>query len=163
MACFVRSIIFASYFWVSRVEKGSDGQYHINNVIGSNEWQENIDDNSFTNGMVKTVLPMATKAAQELGITPNPQWNAVAANVPILTFPDGTTKENRTYDGVMIKQADVNLLAFPLKLITDETRVRKDLAITRPAIHPMGPPWAGRCYQRFTRARATPRKGSSGL
>lgn len=126
-------------FWVSRVEKGTDGLNHINNVIGSNEWQENIDDNAFTNGMVKTVLPMATKAAQELGIAPNPQWNAVAASVPILTFPDGVTKENRTYDGVMIKQADANLLAFPLKLFTDEDRVRKDLAYYAPRYSPDGP------------------------
>jgi protein-glucosylgalactosylhydroxylysine glucosidase len=126
-------------FWVSRVEKGADGQFHINNVIGSNEWQENIDDNAFTNGMVKTVLPMATKAAQELGIAPNPQWNAIAASLPILTFPDGTTKENRTYDGVTIKQADVNLLAFPLKVITDEARIKKDLAYYAPRYAPDGP------------------------
>jgi len=126
-------------FWVSRVEKGTDGQYHINNVIGSNEWQENIDDNAFTNGMVKTVLPMATKAARELGIEPNPQWNAIAAAIPILTFPDGTTKENRTYDGVMIKQADVNLLAFPLKIVTDEAKIRKDLAYYTPRYSPDGP------------------------
>lgn len=126
-------------FWVSRVEKGTDGQLHINNVIGANEWQENIDDNAFTNGMAKTVLGFATQAAQELGMAPNPRWNAVAAQIPILKFPDGVTKENRTYDGVPIKQADVNLLAYPLTIVNDPAQVRKDLAYYAPRYAPDGP------------------------
>ncbi|CCH56954.1 hypothetical protein BN8_06344 [Fibrisoma limi BUZ 3] len=126
-------------FWVSRVEKGQDGKLHINNVIGANEWQENIDDNAFTNGMAKTVLGFAAQAAQELGITPAPEWANVAANIPILKFPDGTTKENRTYDGVTIKQADVNLLAYPLTIVSDEASIRKDLTYYGPRYSPEGP------------------------
>ncbi|MCY7359667.1 MAG: glycoside hydrolase family 65 protein [Rudanella sp.] len=126
-------------FWVSRVEKGTDGQLHINNVIGSNEWQENIDDNAFTNAMAKTSLGFATQAAQELGIATNPLWASVAAQIPILKFPDGTTKENRTYDGVTIKQADVNLLAYPLTIVSDEAQIRKDLAYYSPRYSPEGP------------------------
>ncbi|HEX5169497.1 MAG TPA: glycoside hydrolase family 65 protein, partial [Cyclobacteriaceae bacterium] len=38
-------------FWASRVERKGPGRYEINNVIGANEWQENIDNNAFTNGM----------------------------------------------------------------------------------------------------------------
>ena len=126
-------------FWTSRVEKGTDDKLHINNVIGANEWQENIDDNAFTNGMAKTALQFATQAAQELGIQPNPEWTTIAANIPILKFPDGTTKENRTYDGVAIKQADVNLLAYPLKIVADEIQVKKDLAYYAPRYSPEGP------------------------
>lgn len=126
-------------FWSSRVEREAPGKFHINNVIGSNEWQENIDDNAFTNGMAKTSLQYATQAAQELGIVPNPDWKLVADNLPILKFPDGVTKENRTYDGVMIKQADVNLLAYPLHIVTDESAVRKDLSYYEPRYSPEGP------------------------
>lgn len=126
-------------FWTSRVEKGTDGKMHINNVIGANEWQENIDDNAFTNGMAKTALQFATQAAQELGIQPNPEWATVAANIPILKFPDGTTKENSTYDGVTIKQADANLLAYPLKIVADEAQIKKDLAYYAPRYSPEGP------------------------
>ena len=126
-------------FWASRVEREGPGQYHINNVIGANEWQENIDDNAFTNGMAKTSLQYANQAAQELGLTPNPDWKLVADNIPILKFPDGTTKENRTYAGVTIKQADVNLLAFPLNIVTGETAIRKDLAYYEPKYSPDGP------------------------
>ncbi|GAB3962378.1 glycoside hydrolase family 65 protein [Spirosoma harenae] len=126
-------------FWSSRVEREGPGKYHINNVIGANEWQENIDDNAFTNGMAKTSLQFAIQAAQELGIAPNPDWKLVADNIPILKFPDGVTKENRTYDGVMIKQADVNLLAYPLKIVKDEAGIRKDLSYYEPRYSPEGP------------------------
>ena len=77
--------------------------------------------------MAITVLRNAGQAARALGIAPDPDWELVAANIPILTFADGTTRENRTYDGVPIKQADA-LLAYPLAIVTDRARVAKDLA-----------------------------------
>jgi protein-glucosylgalactosylhydroxylysine glucosidase len=126
-------------FWASRVERKGPGRYEINNVIGANEWQENIDNNAFTNGMAITVLRQATRAAQELGLKPDPDWAHVASNIPILRFPDGTTRENATYDGVDIKQADVNLLAFPLNLITDRAQVEKDLKYYEARMSPEGP------------------------
>lgn len=126
-------------FWASRVERNGPGRYEINNVIGANEWQENIDNNAFTNGMAKTVLAYATLAAKELDQSPNPDWMHVAANIPVLKFPDGATKENATYDGVMIKQADVNLLAYPLKVVHLETEIRKDLQYYEPRMSPDGP------------------------
>ncbi len=130
-------------FWSSRVERNGPGSYDINNVIGANEWEENIDNNAFTNGMVKTVLEYTSKAAEALGKIANPDWRHVAENIPILKFPDGTTKENATYNGVMIKQGDVNLLAYPLKVITDETTIRKDLAYYEPRLSPEGPAMGG--------------------
>jgi protein-glucosylgalactosylhydroxylysine glucosidase len=126
-------------FWASRVERKGPGKYEINNVIGANEWQENIDNNAFTNGMAITVLRQATRAAQELGVAPNPDWNHVADNIPILKFPDGTTRENATYNGVEIKQADVNLLAFPLTIISDRAQIEKDLRYYEPRMSPEGP------------------------
>jgi trehalose/maltose hydrolase-like predicted phosphorylase len=126
-------------FWASRVERNGPGKYEINNVIGANEWQENIDNNAFTNGMAITSLRYATQAAKLLGIPPDPDWEHVAQNIPILKFPDGTTKENATYNGEMIKQADVNLLAFPLDVITDKSQVEKDLAYYDARMSPEGP------------------------
>jgi protein-glucosylgalactosylhydroxylysine glucosidase len=126
-------------FWASRVERKGPGRYEINNVIGANEWQENIDNNAFTNGMAITVLRQATRAAQELGLPADPDWNHVADNIPILKFPDGVTRENATYDGVDIKQADVNLLAFPLSVITDRAQIEKDLKYYEPRMSPEGP------------------------
>jgi protein-glucosylgalactosylhydroxylysine glucosidase len=126
-------------FWSSRVERKGPGKYEINNVIGANEWQENIDNNAFTNGMAITVLRYATQAAKELAITPDADWDHVAQNIPILKFPDGTTKENATYDGVTIKQADANLLSYPLEIITDKNQIEKDLKYYEPRYSPEGP------------------------
>jgi len=126
-------------FWASRVERNGPGHFEINNVIGANEWQENIDNNAFTNGMAITVLRYATEAAKELLLTPNPDWETVAQNIPILKFPDGTTKENATYDGVDIKQADANLLAYPLDVISDPIQIEKDLKYYEPRMSPNGP------------------------
>lgn len=126
-------------FWASRVERKGSGRYEINNVIGANEWQENIDNNAFTNGMAITVLRYATQAAKEAGLEPNADWEHVAQNIPILKFPDGTTKENATYTGVDIKQADVNLLAYPLEIVTDRVQLEKDLKYYEPRMSPEGP------------------------
>ncbi len=126
-------------FWCSRVERNGPGKFDIKNVIGANEWQENIDNNAFTNGMAKTVLAFASQAATELGLPVNPDWKNVADNIPLLKFPDGTTKENATYDGVPIKQADVNLLAYPLKIVAEESAIRKDLTYYEPRYSPEGP------------------------
>lgn len=126
-------------FWASRVERKGPGRYEINNVIGANEWQENIDNNAFTNGMAITVLRYATLAATELGLTADPDWVHVANNIPILRFEDGTTRENATYDGVPIKQADVNLLAYPLTIVSDRTQVEKDLRYYEARMSPEGP------------------------
>jgi trehalose/maltose hydrolase-like predicted phosphorylase len=42
-------------------------------------------------------------------------------------MPNGVTQEFASYKGEGIKQADVNLLAYPLKVITDSSKVRADL------------------------------------
>jgi protein-glucosylgalactosylhydroxylysine glucosidase len=126
-------------FWASRVERKGPGKYEINNVIGANEWQENIDNNAFTNGMAITALRYAVRAAAELGLPANPDWQHVADNIPILKFPDGTTKENATYDGVDIKQADVNLLAYPLEIISETSQIEKDLKYYEPRMSANGP------------------------
>lgn len=126
-------------FWASRVERNGPGKYDINNVIGANEWEENIDNNAFTNGMAITTLRYAIEAAEELGLTPDPDWAHVAENIPVLKFPNGVTRENRTYDGIMIKQADVNLLAYPLDFIKAEDQIKKDLDYYLPRLSPEGP------------------------
>ena len=126
-------------YWVSRVEKGKDGKLHINNVVGADEWAENIDDNAFTNGVAIEALQAAHHAAQTLNHSPDPEWMRVANNIPILKFENGTTKEHATYEGEEIKQADVNLLSYPLKIITDESTMKKDLMYYEKRMSPNGP------------------------
>lgn len=115
-------------FWASRVERNGPGQYDINNVVAADEWAENVNNNAFTNAAARANLQFATEAAKLLGISPDPDWMNVAVNIPILKFTDGVTKEHATYAGEGIKQADVNLLAYPLKEVTDPASIKKDLA-----------------------------------
>jgi trehalose/maltose hydrolase-like predicted phosphorylase len=114
-------------FWASRVERNGPGQYDIKNVVAADEWAENVDNNAFTNAAAKANLKYATDAAKLLGITPDADWMNVANNIPILKMADGVTKEHAAYHGEGIKQADVNLLSYPLKEITDPKQIKKDL------------------------------------
>jgi protein-glucosylgalactosylhydroxylysine glucosidase len=114
-------------FWASRVERNGPGQYDIKNVVAADEWAENVDNNAFTNAAAKANLKYATEAAKILGVTADADWMNVADNIPILKMPDGTTSEHAAYKGEGIKQADVNLLAYPLKEITEPKQIKKDL------------------------------------
>jgi len=127
-------------FWASRVERNGPLHYDIKNVVAADEWAENIDNDAFTNAAAKANLQNAAKAARLLGIEANPDWEIVAQNIPILLLPDGTTREHATYKGEGIKQADVNLLAYPLKEITDEKLIKADLEYYNKRIPDAGTP-----------------------
>ena len=127
-------------FWTSRVERNGEGKYDIKNVVAADEWAENINNDAFTNAAAKANLQNATKAAQLLGLTANADWELVAQNIPILKFPDGTTKEHATYKGEGIKQADVNLLAYPLNEISDPNQIKTDLEYYNKRIPDAGTP-----------------------
>ncbi len=121
-------------FWASRVERNGPNHYDIKNVVAADEWAENVDNNAFTNAAAKANLQYATQAANILGIAPNTDWMNVADNIPILKFADGVTKEHAAYNGEKIKQADVNLLAYPLHEITDINAIKKDLDYYEPRV-----------------------------
>ncbi|MBL4676026.1 MAG: glycoside hydrolase family 65 protein [Mucilaginibacter sp.] len=114
-------------FWASRVERNGAGHYDIKNVVAADEWAENIDNNAFTNAAAKANLMNATAAAQILGLQADSDWVHVANNIPILKMSNGVTQEHAQYKGEGIKQADVNLLAYPLKAITDPAQIKRDL------------------------------------
>ena len=84
-------------------------------------------------------MQYAILAADELRIYTNESWREVANNIKIHRFPDGTTMEHSKYDGDRIKQADVNLLTFPLDVVNDEATVLKDLKYYEPKLAEEGP------------------------
>jgi trehalose/maltose hydrolase-like predicted phosphorylase len=126
-------------FWVSRVIPNNNDSYSIDNVVGANEFAPNVNDNAFTNGAAITALEFATKAAIEIGVPPNPEWKFVSEKIKILKFKDGTTKEHENYEGEIIKQADVNLLSFPLNIVSDKETILKDLKYYEPKLSKEGP------------------------
>jgi len=126
-------------FWASRVERNGPGQFDIKNVVAADEWAENVDNNAFTNGAAKVLLQHATEAAGILGIKADPDWMVVSDNIPILQF-NGITREHAKYNGEGIKQGDANLLAYPLKLITDPVQIKKDLIYYQTRVPNQGTP-----------------------
>jgi len=114
-------------FWSSRVEKNGLGKYDIKNVVAADEWAENVDNNAFTNAAAKANLRYAVMAATILQQSVNSEWIDVEKNIPILKLDNGVTKEHAAYHGEKIKQADVNLLSYPLKEIIDPRQIKKDL------------------------------------
>ena len=114
-------------FWASRVTRNQDGSYSIHNVTGADEYANGVTDNAFTNGAASLALKYACQAAEICGEKVPELWWKIGENIRILQFENGVIREHSTYKGEMIKQADANLLAYPLGLITDEYRQRQDL------------------------------------
>lgn len=114
-------------FWASRVTRNQDGSYSIHNVTGADEYANGVTDNAFTNGAASLALKYACQAAEICGEKVPEIWREIGENIRILQFENGVTREHSTYKGEIIKQADANLLAYPLGVITDEYRQRQDL------------------------------------
>jgi len=126
-------------FWISRAEKRPDGSWSINNVVGADEFAPNVDDNAFTNGSAKAILTYATQAAEILGITPPAAWKEVSMNLRFNYLKNQVMMEHSRYNGEVIKQVDVNLLAYPLEIVTDPAGILRDLLYYEPRISAEGP------------------------
>jgi trehalose/maltose hydrolase-like predicted phosphorylase len=113
-------------FWVSRVVKNENGSYSILNVVGADEYAQHVDDNAFTNASAIEALKNTIRAATILNEPINPMW-AEVSNKLIIHSENGITQNYKGYKEQMIKQADVNLLAYPLHVITDRKQIEKDL------------------------------------
>jgi trehalose/maltose hydrolase-like predicted phosphorylase len=126
-------------FWVSRVVKNKDSSYSILNVVGADEYAQHVDDNAFTNASAIESLKNTIKAAAILGEPIDPRWVDVSDNL-VIHVKNGITQNYKGYDGQIIKQADVNLLAYPLNVITDKKQIEKDLEYYSAKIDPKDGP-----------------------
>ena len=140
-------------FWVSRVSRNEDDSYSIKNVVGADEYAPNVDDNAFTNGAAKVALTNAVKAARVLQVQPDERWEKIADGIRFHYMDDGTMMEHSRYQGEMIKQADVNLLAYPLGIITEPEAVKRDLAYYEEKIDKVNGPAMGSAILSVLHAR----------
>lgn len=127
-------------FWTSRVTDNHDGTYSIAGVVGADEYAQNVTDNAFTNGAAKVALQNAVKAAEVCGYEAPESWSRIADGIRILVGKNGVTQEYDGYAGQKIKQADVNLLAYPLGVITDKEQMLKDLLYYEDKVDPVHGP-----------------------
>ena len=126
-------------FWVSRVVKNQDGSFSILNVVGADEYAQHVDDNAFTNASAIESLKNTIKAATILSEPIDPKWKDVSDKLVIHT-ENGITQNYKGYKGQIIKQADVNLLAYPLHIITEKKQIEKDLEYYAEKIDPKDGP-----------------------
>lgn len=117
-------------FWTSRVSANGD----IEHVVAADEHAVDVSNDAFTNAAARENLRDAAAAARILGIAPAAEWASTRRRIPILKFPDGVTQEYAGYQGAEIKQADVNLLAYPLNEVTDPEAIRRDLEYYAPRV-----------------------------
>ena len=137
-------------FWTDRVRDNGDGTYSITGVVGADEYANNVTDNAFTNGAVSKVLECAAKACVLCGERVPLEWMKISDGLRILRADNGVTMEYDGYDGGMIKQADVNLLGYPLGIIDDRRQLMRDLEYYESRVDPVNGPamtWSIFCVQ----------------
>ncbi len=81
-------LIETARFWASRAQSKKDGSFHVERIIGPDEYHESVDDNAFTNYMAKKNLLVAAAVARQigrpkaatLGVTPDEitEWENIA-------------------------------------------------------------------------------------
>lgn len=130
-------------YWVSRATRNGS-RYEIKRVVPPDENAEIIDNSVYTNAIAKMNLQIATRTARLTGRPANPKWRAVA-DAMYIPFD---SKANRFipfdgYKGWKAKQADAELLAYPLQFhygSGDMTEIyRNTLNYYAPKIMPKGP------------------------
>jgi len=108
--------------------------------VCADEYAAHVNNDAFTNAAVRASLLIAERAAQLLGETAAPEWREIAERLYI-PYDDtlGIHLEFDGYDGQLTKQADVELLAFPLEHATNLDQVARDLDFYGAVIDPDGP------------------------
>ncbi|MCL2400340.1 MAG: glycoside hydrolase family 65 protein [Defluviitaleaceae bacterium] len=106
-------------FWASRLEEGEDGLLHINNVIGPDEYKDEIDDDAFTNYCAGWNLYLAMEYRDKLEKS-NPElladlekyinydlWQQKVEKVYVpKSREDGVIPQNKTY--LSLKEIDLS-------------------------------------------------------
>jgi trehalose/maltose hydrolase-like predicted phosphorylase len=119
-----------------------EGKWSIKNMTDPDEYANSVSDGAFTMASFSRVMTEIVKFQQQNGMEVNETWVDMAENVSPHHAPSGITKEYSTMkNDVVIKQAAVSLLTFPLayhKNYTLEDK-RKDLHFYSQKQTPDGP------------------------
>jgi trehalose/maltose hydrolase-like predicted phosphorylase/hydroxymethylpyrimidine pyrophosphatase-like HAD family hydrolase len=125
-------LIEIARFWRSRVTLDAEGCFHILDVIGPDEYHEHVNDDAFTNHLVRWVMQRAVEAvalvrskypadwdqlAVSLGFqaTECETWQAVAAAIATLQDPaTGLIEQFQGYFGL----EEIDLTAYPNRQVS---------------------------------------------
>jgi len=105
-------------FWASRVEFNAVAhRYEIHHVMSPDEAYDDVSNDAFTNASASKALVIATAAAREIGVAPDPHWAQIAARMYI---PFSTTEQRHLdfdpsvlHDKVTWMGSSLSWLAYP--------------------------------------------------
>jgi trehalose/maltose hydrolase-like predicted phosphorylase len=140
----------AAQFWASRVIR-TDSGYEIHDVIAADEYAEDVNNNAFTNGAARSALLAAIGAAAVLNRPVPSTWREIADHLVLPREGDLILEFDR-YDGRTIKQADVELLTFPLEYPLSREVIACNLDTYRRVTDPDGPAMS-RCISSIVAAQ----------
>ncbi|MCL2202721.1 MAG: glycoside hydrolase family 65 protein [Defluviitaleaceae bacterium] len=116
--CGYELVFETANFWVSRLEPGPEGKLHINNVIGPDEYKDQIDDDAFTNHFARWNLWLAMAYRDALArenpallekLRPYVRYGAWEEKARDIYIPepreDGIIPQNRTF--LTLKEIDL--------------------------------------------------------
>lgn len=128
-------IIFeTARFCESMLSRGADGLFHINKVIGPDEYHEIVDDNAYTNYLVKHNFEIAVRTRHILGLQDDEtkKWQEYSENIYSGHDPDTMLYEQFKgyYDLEYIDLKDFEPRSVPMDVIlgrekTNQTQVIK--------------------------------------
>nr|MDO8113075.1 hypothetical protein [Candidatus Sigynarchaeota archaeon] len=108
----------ACKYLAQRVEKGKDGKYHFLEVIPADEhvFPGRCDDNAFTNLYTGICIGIGIDWCAKLKVPCPPEWKEIRDHM-FYNFDEKRqlVLEYTGYKGQPIKQADTDLLTFPLE------------------------------------------------
>jgi len=134
-------LVETARFWVSRGSIKADGKFHIDKVIGPDEYHETVDDNAFTNWMARKNLLYAIAVARgegrekaaALGVTEEEitRWEEVAARMYLAVDPrTGILEQHKGYFGLeYIDVAAYSPRTVPIDVLLGRERTRKSQVV----------------------------------
>ncbi len=130
-------------YWASRAVS-ANGRYEIKQVVPPDENANLVNNSVYTNAIAKMNLEIASRAAKLAGQAANPKWSTVAQQMYIPL--DAKAERFIAFDGykgMKAKQADSELLAYPLQFNIpgqDMAKIYKNtLDFYAPKVLPKGP------------------------
>jgi trehalose/maltose hydrolase-like predicted phosphorylase len=127
-------------YWATRAVPDPAGGYDINDVMGPDEYHDNVNNSATTNAGAQASLRIATRAAGILGRTADPAWSKVADGLKIpVDTKTGIHPEFEGYNGQTVKQANVTLLQYPWGVPMSPTLAQNDLDYYKQHTDPNGP------------------------
>ena len=126
-------------YWASRIEVDADGSGHIRNVIGPDEYHDGVDDNAFTNAMVRWNLRAAAPVCRGAGTIDHAAYRRWMGLADALV--DGYDERMGTYEQFAgyhdlepVMASDVGTPPMPADALLGSERIRQTQIVKQPDV-----------------------------